>query len=115
MKPSIVFAFLLFACGGSGHEAAHAEHHAEHHEMRPELRAFHDVLAPVWHSEPGPVRATKACDASQAFLDKAPALGDPELISAVSELGKACMEPNRPKVEEILTQVHGRFHALVER
>lgn len=107
----LVLAFLL-ACGGEHHEASNAgEHAGEHHEaMAPALKEFHDVLAPVWH---GDARAQKACEQKQAFLDKAPATNDPELISLVSDLGKACVD-DTSHVEEKLAKVHERFHALME-
>ena len=67
----------LAGCGGSSeeHHAEGEEHHGEHHaggehhgEHRqstagpPEVTALHGVIAPIWHSEPGPVRGQIACD-----------------------------------------------------
>jgi hypothetical protein len=115
---------VLFGCGHDEH-AEHPEHreheeheeheeHGEHEHMSPALQGFHDVLAPVWHSDPGAVRAGRACDASTPMVDKVAATNDPALISAVSELAKACMSPDKSQVEALLTKVHERFHALIE-
>ena len=36
-------------------------------KVYPPLDAFHDVFAPVWHTEPDAVRATKGCDQATAI------------------------------------------------
>jgi hypothetical protein len=108
---------LLVACGGAPKEAEHANHEqkGEHHEaMSPALHEFHEVLAPVWHSDPGAPRVAKACDSSNAMVDKVAATQDPELISAVSAMAKTCMSSDRAQVEDQLTKVHERFHALMK-
>lgn len=110
MSRAILFAVLV-ACGGDHHEAEHAEHHEK---LSPALAGFHDVLAPVWHSDRGATRVGKACDASTAMVDKVAATNDPELITAVSEMAKTCMSPDHAQVESQLTKVHERFHALME-
>ncbi len=111
MKPFACIFAALFACGGAHQEAEHAEHNEK---LSPALQGFHDVLAPVWHSDPGPTRVAKACDAGTAMVDKVAATNDPELISAVSAMAKTCMSPDRAQVEPQLTKVHVRFHALME-
>jgi hypothetical protein len=118
MKPhAIVFSAMFLACGGAQHEAEHGGEKGEHHEkqLSPELQGFHDVLKPVWHSDPGPTRVAKACDASTSMVDKVAATNDPELISAVSAMSKTCASPDRAQVEPQLTKVHERFHALIEK
>lgn len=70
----------LVACGGapppanppSGPEHMHHEGGAaphEGHEMKvyPPLDAFHDVFAPVWHTEQDAERAKKGCDQAAAI------------------------------------------------
>lgn len=107
---------MLASCGGTHQEAEHVEHHGEHEKpLSPALQGFHDVLAPVWHSDPGPTRVTKACDAGTAMVDKVAATNDPELISAVSAMAKTCMSPDHAQVEAQLTKIHERFHALMEK
>src|SRR5690606_160573 len=68
----------LAACGGSqstkpathpaeagadpGEEKAPAAHGKEAHEqLPPQVKAFHDVLAPLWHAEKGPKRTSDTC------------------------------------------------------
>ena len=104
---------FLLACGGAPQkEAGHPDDHVQ---LSPALEGFHDVLAPVWHSDPGATRVGKACDASTAMVDKVAATNDPELISAVSEMAKTCMSPDHAQVEAQLTKVHERFHALIQK
>lgn len=105
---------LLIACGGHEEHAEHPGEHHEEHPLSPALQGFHDVLAPVWHSDPGATRLAKACDSSTAMVDKVAAVNDPELITAVSEMAKACVS-DKSQVEFKLGRVHERFHQLMEK
>jgi len=89
-------ALVLAACGGgddttaddgevtAGSEEPHArgDHHGDHahphgdeqraghqHRMAETQERFHDVFAPIWHSDPGPERAAQACDAASQIQD----------------------------------------------
>jgi len=89
-------------------------HDADHDELPPTLRAFHGVLAPVWHTNPGSGRAEKACANTKTLQDKATAIGDTELLAAVTALEPACAKEGRPEVEAKLTAVHERFHQVAK-
>jgi hypothetical protein len=102
------------------HAEGHGEHHGEHHEqgehaaLPPELHALHEVLAPVWHTTPGPTRVAKACDGAKALSEKAKAVNDAELTKDFAAVEAACAKDGRAEVEPTLTVAHERFHALVK-
>lgn len=138
---SIAITLFLSACGGSSAGSTsepatseaqggeQAEQGGAHPSMPPELVALHDVLAPVWHAEPGATRAELACaeasrldEESRAVAAAAPPEGvDPSAWSAaaerlsagsaalVSECGAAGTE-----VETRLSELHDAFHALLD-
>ncbi len=105
---------------GEHHAEGHGEHHGEHHEqgehaaLPPELHALHEVLAPVWHTTPGPTRVAKACDGAKALSEKAKAVNDAELTKDFAAVEAACAKDGRAEVEPTLTVAHERFHALVK-
>jgi len=78
--------FLLVACGGGDtptttapaatpiEEEKPAGGGGEHHELTPELDAFHEILAPRWHADPGPQRAVDTCAAVADFKTRAAAV-----------------------------------------
>src|SRR5258708_2606562 len=87
--PLFVFSIALAACGGgtpsavtptsaqqeSHHGGGHHEHGHQHEsKFTGPLRDFHDALAPAWHADQGPERATKTCTQAPAMRDKATAL-----------------------------------------
>ncbi len=97
--------------------------------MPSNLAALHDVLAPVWHSEPGATRASGAC-AQAGRLDEASrgvaAASTPEGVdatawgSAVQQLSAAssalvaeCRTPG-PGAETRLATLHTVFHQLLD-
>ncbi len=140
---------LVAACGGS--ESAppetasdeHAEHHAHHqgghhegghhqgghHAELPEpLARFHDVLHPIWHSEPEG-RSEMAChnveqltNHSQAIRDMGVPEGvDPapwaskvdQLSASIDALAAVC--PQSPEGHDAeVTQMHDAFHGMHE-
>jgi hypothetical protein len=132
MKTSLALLSALFyvqACGGStpspsppegGEHHARGEHHGGGHghhghgELSPELRAFHEVLSPLWHADKGPDRVTKTCEKAATLHEKAEATKDAELIAATSALQTECTKEGRPQVEQKLGVVHERFHALAK-
>ena len=111
----------------------HGEGHGEgHRDGPPTLVAFHEVLAPVWHSDPGEGRRAASCAAVTEMRDAASAItgaaapeqlvGTPEewaaaagaLASSVDDLGTTC-EQTPDEAEAQLTNVHHAFHALGEQ
>jgi len=114
---------------GAGHHGA--RHHGDHHGDAPAaIVAFHDVLAPAWHSEPGETRQAAACAAVEELATRATALetapeentGSSEdwsqaagaLGSSVGDLREACSAAPPDDVEGQLSIVHDAFHALTE-
>ncbi len=150
----LVLSFALAACGGGGHgegdcggDCGHSSggegdcNHqgGEHggHEggeaevaLPPAVAAFHETVAPVWHSEPGAGRATLACGAAANLRERAGALQTAEaptgvdaaawtaasatLVTSTDELAATCTAQGAD-VEAKLTSVHEAFHALVQQ
>lgn len=146
-RACVILGLLLAGCGGgsaqsgddeqreasAGGEAEHHDGHGEHHEhaeLPPSVSAFHDVLAPAFHADPGPGRAQAACDAHETFDTRAAAVRDagaPEgvdadayaqaaggLVAASAELTRVCGE-GTDGAEAALDSLHGAFHAVVEQ
>lgn len=128
----ILVSTILAACGGSKatpqSRAREREH--EHPTLPPTLGAFHDVLSPIWHADPGPARIAAACDKATVLQQSAAALvSEPtptevstkvevwkvatsELVSAVQALANSCGPVARADVEARLTDVHEAFHKV---
>jgi len=131
---------LLAACGSKESTTpaakepvagAHGEHE-EHGEMAmpPELKAFHDVLAPRWHAEKGQKRTDDTCAAVPDFQKDADAIakatpprsahadawtnGTKALVGAVGELDAACKAKDAAAFETAFEKVHQSFHTLLE-
>ena len=109
---------------------AHEHHHEmggadgeEHANIPPEMKAFHDVLAPRWHAQ-GDKRMTDACAAADQFVSAADTLakatppvnanadtwtaGTRALVAAVNDMKASCTDAT-------FTKVHEAFHALMEQ
>ncbi len=140
---SIFFAVALAACGGTSAsgpatssmgEHAHEGHEGgEHPTLTPEMNAFHDVLAPLWHAEPGVERKENTCKATaqlhelaaQIFV-AAPAGADltvwqqeaSALDGALGELDGPCFggmtNQGTMTFEDAFHGVHQQFHVLME-
>jgi hypothetical protein len=148
---SLVGALFVSACGGGAAQTSattatassttsgassgseqHGEpgHHNEHHRsLSPALRAMHDVLAPVWHSEPGAGRDTRACEQAATLRERAGAAQSETLpadapanaaetrtalVAAAQALVEECSGP-RADVNGKLTALHTAFHGTFER
>jgi len=138
---SSLFAILLAlaACGGTstpepatpvGHE--HAEHAdgepAHEHALPPELAGFHDILAPLWHSQAAD-RPAQTCQRAGDMLDAGrriqaapvPAGADPtawqtgvrDLLAAVQALQGDCSSGGA-QFDARFGAVHENFHHLME-
>ncbi|HSD89289.1 MAG TPA: hypothetical protein VLB44_17290 [Kofleriaceae bacterium] len=133
---------LLAACGGK-HSAPAAgpaggggsasmmgmHHEGEHDEMSPELKKFHDALAPRWHAAKGPERQKDTCDAVPEFTTDADAIGKATpptttnadtwtagtrgLVDAVTKLGAACKANDAAQFDTAFLAVHDAFHGLM--
>lgn len=142
---TVALALAIAGCGGSGTEAEPADdtsaggeehaHHDEHHShdeaghaeehhhgeephdhtMSAELRAFHDVLAPVYHMDPGAERAQASCDAAAQLTSLAPDVSE-DAVGAVATLTTTCEaeELDAAAAEENLEGVHDAFHHAME-
>lgn len=98
--------------------------------MPPELEKFHAVLAPRWHARSGPERMADTCGAIAEFHTTADAVaaapaptgrdaaawsaGGKQLTEAVAALDTACKAHDAAGFEPAFTQVHERFHGLLE-
>src|SRR5687767_9435780 len=54
------------------------------------IDAFHEVLAPLWHSPESPERTAKTCQAVPTLEAKAQDIGDALLVEAIHALGAEC-------------------------
>jgi hypothetical protein len=111
-----------------GEEAHHGGEGGHEHHFPPAVEAFHDVLAPAWHSDPGEARRAAGCDAVASMRERAAPIAaeTPEGVDAdawssaaealageVDSLGETC-ESEPDAAEARLEAVHDAFHALVE-
>ena len=124
---------MLVACGGSSKPAAQPpvpEKEHEHPKLPASVDAFHEVLSPIWHAEPGAVRTNLACEQSGVLGERASALvNEPpppeasgktevwkvattELAGQVGALATACAAAGQPDVEAKLAAVHDGFHKV---
>jgi hypothetical protein len=138
--------FLLVACGGSETPTTTApatplaeekpapapEEHGEHGKLSPELDAFHEILAPRWHADPGPQRTKDTCAAIADFKTRAAAVKSAAMpagaeAAAWSEAG-ARLETSvvalevectaggadQAKFDAAFSAVHDAFHHAME-
>ncbi len=140
MKRIASILFVLAACGSKQPAPATSAHSgagmADDHDaakmeagMSPEMKAFHDVLAPRWHAEKGPQRMKDTCAALPDFHADADALakatpprgahadtwtaGTKQLVAAVGELDTTCKANDATSFEVAFQKVHESFHGLL--
>ena len=98
--------------------------------MAPEIRHFHDALAPRWHAEHGPKRMADTCGAigelhtrATEIVDAAPPAGaspiawaksGKALEQAVFDLSTTCKANDATAFEPAFDKVHDRFHEVME-
>jgi hypothetical protein len=142
----LVFVLAAAACGGKkstpattttttqpaeGHEEHAAGEGAEHENLTPELKTFHDLLAPLWHAEKGPQRMKDTCAAVPQFKTNADAVGKATpptkanadtwttatraLVASVNGLETACKTNDAAKFDAAFHEVHESFHRLMEQ
>lgn len=154
----VVAAVMLGACASSGAAASGAgtttaattpenpsgaacarpgegEHHHGQHippTMSPQMVAFHDVMRPLWHSEPGAARDGRTCEQAATLRARAGAVAEapvPEaarareqgwrttaaqLVATSDALVAACGATPRGNVGDALAAVHTAFHGLID-
>jgi hypothetical protein len=110
----------------SGEEHDEHEGGEHHHEMDPDLSAFHDVLAPVFHMADGNDRNDKTCAAvpkmeelsgkvaSSRKNDGARAAAT-ELQESVLDLQKSCSSLDPASIKKSLEGLHTHFHEVMEK
>ncbi|HET9625299.1 MAG TPA: hypothetical protein VFP84_28220 [Kofleriaceae bacterium] len=112
------------------HAAAEPMAGGDEPAMAPEIKRFHDTLAPRWHAEHGTKRMTETCNAIGEFHTRAteiedaapPAAADPRawaksgkaLSQAVVELAAACKANDATAFEPAFDKVHDSFHRVME-
>lgn len=118
---------------GHAHEGApkqggEGEHH---HQFTPEIGAFHDVLAPIWHMEAGPERQAKTCEAAESFVTMArevesgavpeAAQGGPDAWAAATAKQTAAFEAlqagcaaQSDDITELFSAAHDAFHGVID-
>ena len=145
----IAAAALALGCGSESptpkspsHDSSgeSADHHKEggdkggddhSHDFGAEVTAFHDVMSPLWHAEPGEARTNGTCDAGEKLAsgakaiaaasvpDRAAAKSDQwtaaaaALIASVEHLGLVCSDVNKlGEFDGAFKDVHDKFHGL---
>lgn len=139
LTPALLAAALAAtACGGKSAPATattehgHAGHHGDaphEHDFPPEVAAFHDTLAPLWHATPGAQRTEDTCTATGELDQRAehlqnaapPAGVDADawaeklaaLREVLSDLSDDCVADRLDTFEADFTALHDAFHALI--
>ncbi|HEU4729494.1 MAG TPA: hypothetical protein VFT22_16450 [Kofleriaceae bacterium] len=101
---------------------------AEMEAMPPELRKFHETLAPRWHAPHGPKRMADTCAAMPQLHSDADAIAAAsppsgatadwagnakQLVAAVAALDAPCKASDEAAFEQAFMAVHDRFHGLM--
>lgn len=134
---------VLLGCASSTPRAAegttaatHPENsggeHGHHHELPAPVTAYHDVLAPLWHSDAGAARDTRTCEQAATLGERATAVhampvperaqaqeaawrsAVTQLVTTTTALGAACGATPRGDIAAALGAVHTAFHGLLE-
>jgi hypothetical protein len=139
---TILFSLILAvaACGGSSkadteepvgtaEPMAHsdeAEHQGNHPELTAEMHAFHDVLAPLWHSE-APDRQDRTCESAGRMLSLGEKIQDAPNPGADATAWAEAVKTLMLSVVKLMDEckaggdfeanfgaVHDAFHGLME-
>lgn len=100
----------------------------DHGELAGATKAFHDLLSPNWHSDPGPARNAAACRNAGDYASLAEAIANQTapsegkdwakatsgLRDASVALGAYCASGHEANVLAGLTTLHDRFHDLMK-
>lgn len=122
MKDRIFAALLAVMLSGSGlaqdRHGDGAPHDAHHPTANAGLMAFHALMEPLWHAEPGKATNDRACQQADEVIVRAkaaalrPSTDHAALIRAAHALRKACDDGKEADVESVLALLHGVFHRL---
>lgn len=121
--------------GNASGEHREGENHGggDHHGAMPAtVRAYHEVLRPLWHSDPGAERDARVCAQAGELVTRAnavaadvvpPALSEravewraaaTNLVERSSAVQRACAANTLSGVPGSLSAAHDAFHALIE-
>lgn len=93
-----------------------AQEHRHHHQFAADVDAFHAVLAPIWHAQPGQQRSQDACAKASQLAALATDIRSTDaaaLRASIATLkGKCKVKP--AAVDGALHDVHEAFHRLIE-
>lgn len=117
---------------GGHHEGEHQGGGDHHGAMPATVRAYHEVLRPLWHSDPGPERDARICAQANDLAARADAVaadGVPpahaersvewhaataSLVDRTRAVQRACAANTQAGVPTALSAAHDAFHALIE-
>lgn len=119
---------LMLSTSASGAE----EDHGGHHDFPTEVLAFHDVMAPLWHSPSGNDRGESTCAQKTKFADTAMAVkkapvpekvqSQQDWVEATEQLNhsvilllQSCQDYDWRKADAALGQISHAFHELVSQ
>lgn len=111
---SIAATFAALLAGGAIAADRQNEHH---HDFAKDVNAFHAVLAPLWHAQPGPERSRNVCAqaAQLASLAAEVRSGDAKaLVASVAALQQRC-QAKPAEIDAAFFDVHEAFHHVAER
>lgn len=115
--------------------AAPAEEHrgepGHQHEFAGGVKAYHDVLSPLWHAPKDDARVANTCDAAADLVTKAGAIEAEPVPAAAGDNGDAwkaaagaltasskqlaaLCAADRKDFDATFTALHEAFHALIE-
>ena len=115
MKTTLCALLLAAACGGGAKTVTPApQAQTQPVSSKASIDAFHEILAPLWHSAESPERTAKTCAAVPAMETKAQDVGDAPLVEAVHALGAECAGDQKA-FQPKLAEVHTAFHSAMER
>jgi hypothetical protein len=109
-RPLVLVLALAGACG-SAKSTAPAAPAAR---STSSIDAFHDVLAPLWHSPESGERTDRTCAAVPTLETRAQDVGDATLVETVQALAAECTG-DRAAFKPKFAAVHDAFHAAMEK
>lgn len=118
MTQSMISKFLrvmTVAAMATGPVLADVPNH-HHHHLAQDVDAFHAVLAPVWHTRPGPERLPGACAKVDEFARLASDIRSTDaskLIASIASMKSACQN-KQDNVDGAFYDVHEAFHQLLD-
>lgn len=108
--PALILSTPVLA---ADHNHNHSHNHSHHPHMDAEVKAFHQILSPLWHGGTGAARAEKSCKQADTLLAAAAKIKTGgELVKALEEFKVACQ--SKPlDADGALSLAHDAFHKLI--